>query len=214
MRSTIRNLVIEIPDGTHIPSIDKLMYDDDVHRFLITIPGRGPVCFRCQATGHTRQNCPAPYCRHCVVFTHSTEECTMKNSYARRTGEQQEEQVGDDPEVEKTENASGTSRQEGGGHSSSGQTTGRQAEDGHGTNRQGIDVQAGSGQASGGQSGQEQNDTGMEFQQTKIDWATDMDTLELFGDSSDLNSSSDSQDTIVDSSTAGGEREAKKAKTR
>ena len=180
VRSIVRNIVLELSDGVSIPSIDRLMYDKEVHRFLITIRGRGPVCFHCQATGHTRQNCSAPYCRHCASFNHSTEECSVKNTYAGRTSQQQE--VGDDPEQAKSQPTTPSTNE---GQSSTSDTPAMDAQDSTST-----------------------DDT-----KTNLEW-TDIDT-QLFGDTSDLDLSGDSDDTVVDASRPGTtKRDAKKAKLR
>ena len=182
VRSTVRNIVLELSDGVSIPSIDRLMYDKEVHRFLITIAGRGPVCFCCQAMGHCRQNCSAPYCRHCASFNHSMEECSVKNTYAGRTSQQQEEEVGDDPEQAKSQPTTPSTNE---GQSSTSDTPAMDAQDSTST-----------------------DDT-----KTNLEW-TDIDT-QLFGDTSDLDLSGDSDDTVVDASRPGTrERDAKKAKLR
>ena len=78
VRSTVRHLVIELDEEVSLPSIDKLFYKDESYRFLVRVPGRGPVCFRCNVIGHKWANCNAPYCRHCQDFTHSTEDCASR----------------------------------------------------------------------------------------------------------------------------------------
>ena len=82
VRSTVRNVVLELDSATVIPSLDTLHYKEDLFKYLITIPGRGPVCFRCSAVGHTRAECKSPYCRVCQVYDHSTEDCARQHSYA------------------------------------------------------------------------------------------------------------------------------------
>ena len=78
VRSSVRQVILEVDPIVTLPSVDRLHYDNETYRFLITVPGRGPVCFRCDCVGHTRRECNAPYCHHCEVYTHSTEECTVK----------------------------------------------------------------------------------------------------------------------------------------
>ena len=80
VKSTVRHLVIELDEDITLPSIDKIFYKNESHRFLLNIPGRGPVCFRCNVIGHTRATCNASYCRHCKDFTHSTEECATRRA--------------------------------------------------------------------------------------------------------------------------------------
>ena len=106
VRLSVRTVVLEVEPDTDIASLDSLHYKDEQHKYLVTIPGRGAVCFHCSAVGHTRSTCTAPYCRHCQVYDHSTKDCTRRNSYAGRAAgrpeqqEQQEEPCDVEEEVE------------------------------------------------------------------------------------------------------------------
>ena len=83
VRSTVRNIVLELSEGTAIPSLETLAYDNQMYKFLIAVPGRGPVCFCCQKTGHIRQECKEVFCRHCQTYGyHSSESCSVSKSYA------------------------------------------------------------------------------------------------------------------------------------
>ena len=92
VRSSVRQVVLEVDPKFSLPSIERLHFDNETYRFLITVPGRGPVCFRCDAVGHTRKECNAPYCRHCNTFTHSSEECVVRkcDTDAQKEGEKDE----------------------------------------------------------------------------------------------------------------------------
>ena len=84
VRSTVRNIVLDMDPGTEVPSLDKISFDVVEHKML-TVPGRGPVCFRCQKIGHTRVNCKELYCRHCQMYgQHISEEWPTAGSYANR----------------------------------------------------------------------------------------------------------------------------------
>ena len=86
VRSMVRNIILNLAEGVELPSLDSVFPDGEDHKFLITVPGRGPVCFRCQRVGHTRQNCEETYCLHCQSYgKHSTEECTVARSCANTT---------------------------------------------------------------------------------------------------------------------------------
>ena len=81
--SSVRNVVVELDEGTEVPHIDSVKYEGETYKLLITIPGRGPICFRCNKTGHTRAECQEVWCRHCYAYTgHLSEECASKNRYA------------------------------------------------------------------------------------------------------------------------------------
>ena len=43
--SSVRNVVMEFDEGTEVPRIDSLKFDGETYKMLITIPGRGPICF-------------------------------------------------------------------------------------------------------------------------------------------------------------------------
>ena len=83
VKSTVSNIIIEMSEGVEVPSTDELFYDGENLKFLLTIPGRGPVCFRCNKVCHTRQNCYESFCRHCQKYgDHTSEDCSEENSYA------------------------------------------------------------------------------------------------------------------------------------
>ena len=81
--TSVRNIVLELDDGVQVPHIDNLKYKGDTHKLLITMSGRGPICFGCNKPGDTRSECQSVWCRHCYDWAgHSSEECSVKNSYA------------------------------------------------------------------------------------------------------------------------------------
>jgi hypothetical protein len=87
--TSVRNIVMELDPEKEMPPILNLAYNGQRHRALVTIPGRGPVCFRCNGKGHTRVNCDVDFCRHCKVFGHSSEACSVSNTYAARVTAQE-----------------------------------------------------------------------------------------------------------------------------
>ena len=83
--TTLRNFIVELTPGKELPTLDSLRYSNDTYRMLVTVPGRGPVCFKCSMIGHVKSQCSTVMCRHCkVVNLHSTEDCGNKNSYAMK----------------------------------------------------------------------------------------------------------------------------------
>ena len=52
----VREVVLRMREGDqdNVPNIGRI----NGHKFLMVIPGRPPVCFKCERPGHVRQNCP------------------------------------------------------------------------------------------------------------------------------------------------------------
>ena len=98
----MRTFVLELDEGVEIPSLAKVYHSTENYQILLTIPGRGPVCFKCKHTGHTRANCSTPFCRHCSTYGHTSENCASSKSYAASLSpmqpQQQEEVDLDEPE--------------------------------------------------------------------------------------------------------------------
>lgn len=51
---------------------------------LLVVPGRPPLCLRCQGKGHVRRECRVPRCSRCRRFGHDESQCTP--TYANVTG--------------------------------------------------------------------------------------------------------------------------------
>ncbi|XP_075732965.1 uncharacterized protein LOC142775452 [Rhipicephalus microplus] len=51
---------------------------------LVVVPGRAPLCLRCQCTGHIRRDCKVPRCTLCHRFGHNESECVR--TYASVAG--------------------------------------------------------------------------------------------------------------------------------
>lgn len=51
---------------------------------LVVVPGRAPLCLRCQCTGHIRRDCKVPRCALCRRFGHDESQCVR--SYASVAG--------------------------------------------------------------------------------------------------------------------------------
>ena len=71
--TTVRNVVVELKKGAELPSQTELRFGPESFKML-TVPGRGPICFKCNSVGHVRSQCSNPYCRHCNNYNHSTED--------------------------------------------------------------------------------------------------------------------------------------------
>lgn len=83
--TTVRNFIVELTPGKELPSLDNLKYGNESYRMLVTVPGRGPVCFKCNMIGHVKSQCTTVICRHCkAVNVHMSEDCGSKNSYATK----------------------------------------------------------------------------------------------------------------------------------
>lgn len=44
---------------------------------LVIVPGRAPLCLRCQKTGHIRKECKVPRCDQCNRYGHSSQDCAV-----------------------------------------------------------------------------------------------------------------------------------------
>ena len=66
VRSMVRNIGMDLSEGNEAPSLDQLFFDGQDHKFLITVPQRGPVCFEV-------------HCFHCQTYgKHSSETCSLR----------------------------------------------------------------------------------------------------------------------------------------
>lgn len=91
MRTLNRDVVLSLADGVRVGDIPHLLTVCGVQS-LILIPGRPPLCLRCNKVGHIRRNCRTPRCDDCRRFGHSTEDCvvTYANKLRQRTQQQEE----------------------------------------------------------------------------------------------------------------------------
>ncbi|XP_054922803.2 uncharacterized protein [Dermacentor andersoni] len=71
---------------------------------LLVVPGRPPLCLRCQGKGHVRRECRVPRCSRCKRFGHDESQCAP--TYANVTGPirstDSSELVMDEAEAEET----------------------------------------------------------------------------------------------------------------
>lgn len=69
---------------------------------LVVVPGRAPLCLRCQRTGHIRRECRVPRCTSCRRFGHEAAECvkTYATAASRTYNEDKRELVMDEAEAE------------------------------------------------------------------------------------------------------------------
>ncbi|XP_029841712.2 uncharacterized protein LOC115325147 [Ixodes scapularis] len=55
-------------------------------RSLVIVPGRPPLCLRCNRIGHIRRECRIPRCGECRRYGHSTDECASTYADKLRQG--------------------------------------------------------------------------------------------------------------------------------
>ncbi|XP_065287210.2 uncharacterized protein [Dermacentor albipictus] len=58
---------------------------------LVVVPGRAPLCLRCNRTGHIRRECRVPRCSVCQRFGHEESQCVR--TYANVAGPSRSEEV-------------------------------------------------------------------------------------------------------------------------
>ena len=111
IRTNVRSVVMRFESEHDFKNLPHIMNINGDTKILITCKGRRPLCLRCHMEGHVRSKCNAPYCRYCACHDHSTEDCTLRNSYAAALKQRQEqeepEQIQDtimDPADEEEEN--------------------------------------------------------------------------------------------------------------
>lgn len=69
---------------------------------LVVMPGRAPLCLRCQRTGHIRRECRVPRCTSCRRFGHEAAECvkTYAAAATRTFNEDMNELMMDEADAE------------------------------------------------------------------------------------------------------------------
>ncbi|XP_077552469.1 uncharacterized protein LOC144166893 [Haemaphysalis longicornis] len=69
---------------------------------LVVVPGRAPLCLRCQRTGHIRRECRVPRCTSCRRFGHEAAECvkTYATAATRTVNEDKRELFMDEADAE------------------------------------------------------------------------------------------------------------------
>ncbi|XP_075543955.1 uncharacterized protein LOC142578458 [Dermacentor variabilis] len=76
MRTLNRDVVLTLADGVSVGDVPHLLSVFGVQS-LVLIPGRPPLCLRCNRVGHIRRNCRTPRCETCRRFGHTSEECVV-----------------------------------------------------------------------------------------------------------------------------------------
>ncbi|KAM7313892.1 uncharacterized protein ISCGN_003679 [Ixodes scapularis] len=107
--------IAAITDESSPPQQDSLKGgvtpDDIPHQLRVTgelalavVPGRAPLCLRCQRTGHIRKECRVPKCDVCRLFGHEGTQCV--GTYAAAVGpvggEEKSELLIDEADAEET----------------------------------------------------------------------------------------------------------------
>ncbi|KAM7297318.1 uncharacterized protein ISCGN_022471 [Ixodes scapularis] len=72
--STTRSVTLVLCEGVNKES---LPHQASIAGYpvLLSMPGRPPLCLRCNQLGHMRRQCQAPWCRRCRGFGHVEIEC-------------------------------------------------------------------------------------------------------------------------------------------
>ncbi|KAM7307026.1 uncharacterized protein ISCGN_010662 [Ixodes scapularis] len=81
METLNREVVLVLGDGVNASQIPHLLQVYGCQS-LVLIPGRPPLCLRCNKVGHIRRYCRTPRCSNCRRYGHQTEECVNGATYA------------------------------------------------------------------------------------------------------------------------------------
>ena len=81
-RTSVRRIILRCNPS----DLDKIPHTISVdgNQVLLTVRGHPPICLKCGESGHIRSKCTAEQSRHCKSCAHTSEECSVANSYAAR----------------------------------------------------------------------------------------------------------------------------------
>lgn len=87
---TNRDVSFTLKDGISVNSLPHLL---DVYgqQSLILIPGRPPLCLRCNRVGHIRRQCKTPRCKKCHRYGHVSSACVQTYADKLRSGREAED---------------------------------------------------------------------------------------------------------------------------
>lgn len=71
---TNRDMEFTLKEGLSTSSLPHLLTIFG-HQCLLLIPGRPPLCLRCNRVGHIRRQCKTPRCAKCHRYGHNAEAC-------------------------------------------------------------------------------------------------------------------------------------------
>lgn len=90
MESTTRNVRLVLHDGVTPDQVPHQLLLQGC-TILAFVPGRAPLCLRCQKTGHIRRDCRVPRCHSCGRFGHVAEGCVR--TYATVAGAKEDTNI-------------------------------------------------------------------------------------------------------------------------
>lgn len=93
METGAREVSLILKDDVSVADVPHMMDIYGSH-CLVLIPGRPPLCLRCNRIGHVRRQCRTPRCNECRRYGHTTERCVM--TYADKLRQGQESTTEDD----------------------------------------------------------------------------------------------------------------------
>ncbi|XP_077536275.1 uncharacterized protein LOC144148638 [Haemaphysalis longicornis] len=85
METGAREVSLTLKDGVSVADIPHMM---DIYgsQCLVLVPGRPPLCLRCNRIGHVRRQCRTPRCTECRRYGHTAERCVMTYADKLRQG--------------------------------------------------------------------------------------------------------------------------------
>lgn len=92
MRTLNRDVMLSLNDGVSVSEVPHLLTVCGI-QCLVLIPGRPPLCLRCNKVGHIRRQCRTPRCDSCRRFGHSADECALTYADKLRHGTRPPDEV-------------------------------------------------------------------------------------------------------------------------
>ena len=117
IRTNVRSVVMRFESQEEYKALPHIMSVRGIHQILLTCKGRRPLCLKCHMEGHVRSKCDTPFCRHCGIYEHRTEDCMRTATYAAALKQRQEQDPPADTDMDPAEHEAEDSEEKEENHS-------------------------------------------------------------------------------------------------